>query len=286
MDWGPRRRVVEEQYESDIYSYGSVCYSVLRQLYNLPKTTARGEDPPPPSPVNLPDDKHSVWSLLHDCWRQEPSSRPTATDLVKRILATDATIVNATPWSESLYSSLGDDVDPLPLFVHTSSSPESPEESTTHTIASFASPSDSVSLNPLLPGPPLPRSTLPDRIVFYPRSHEYPQRGSPEHHQEQQQVELQVAPIKHFQYWYSPAFIGQCMGGSTSFSTPPAFRTFTDEDTRATHVETHKGANGFKCGYCSKEGFTENTVERHASTCPSNPCRSNELNDRRGRTLF
>ncbi|KAG7096405.1 hypothetical protein E1B28_003848 [Marasmius oreades] len=100
--------------QSDVYSYGSLCHRMLSKVYDLPNNVVRvmGENlASQPRPVNLPNDKDHLWSLLQDCWKHEPSTRPTTSDIVRRV----TTSVPASDWDESLYSHICRNIDLLSL---------------------------------------------------------------------------------------------------------------------------------------------------------------------------
>ncbi|KAL0569538.1 hypothetical protein V5O48_012426 [Marasmius crinis-equi] len=104
--------------ETDVYAFGTLCYGILRELYSLSDITAeRGRNPPPSRPTNLPEDEDHVWSLLHECWQQEPSARPTATDITLRILPKDAQVAAAPRWDESMYTTVRNNVEFEPLHA-------------------------------------------------------------------------------------------------------------------------------------------------------------------------
>ncbi|KAL0569536.1 hypothetical protein V5O48_012424 [Marasmius crinis-equi] len=104
--------------ETDVYAFGTLCYGILRELYSLSDITAeRGRNPPPPRPTTLPEDEDLVWSLLHECWQQEPSARPTATDITLRILPKDAQVAAAPRWDKSMYTTVRNNVDFEPLHA-------------------------------------------------------------------------------------------------------------------------------------------------------------------------
>ncbi|KAL0565408.1 hypothetical protein V5O48_016616, partial [Marasmius crinis-equi] len=106
--------------ETDVYAFGTLCYGILRELYSLSDsdiTAERGQTPPPPRPSSLPEDEDHVWLLLHECWRQEPSARPTAADIILRILPEDVQVAAAPHWDESLYTTVRNNVDFHPLYA-------------------------------------------------------------------------------------------------------------------------------------------------------------------------
>ncbi|KAL0070069.1 hypothetical protein AAF712_002966 [Marasmius tenuissimus] len=102
--------------ESDMYSFGSLCYEIIRKLYGLSPDVDR--DFPPRRLVNLPTDKNWLWSLICQSWKANPEARPTAVGVVKRIAAFSADVVEAPLWDESLYSRIRNNVDFGPLLAN------------------------------------------------------------------------------------------------------------------------------------------------------------------------
>ncbi|KAL0570220.1 hypothetical protein V5O48_011742 [Marasmius crinis-equi] len=100
--------------ESDIYSIGTLCFTILRKVYDLPNDVPRGGGAHP-RPINLPEDTDYLWSLVQDCWMQERSARPTAEDIVRRVTAVND-IIPASDWDQSLYSSIRNNIDLQPLL--------------------------------------------------------------------------------------------------------------------------------------------------------------------------
>ncbi|KAL0570838.1 hypothetical protein V5O48_011121 [Marasmius crinis-equi] len=95
---------------------------ILRQLYGLALVVPeRGRKPPPPQPANLPEDEGHIWPLLHECWQQEPSARPTATNIILRVLSKDVQVATAPNWEESLYTTIQNNIDFYPLIASMSS---------------------------------------------------------------------------------------------------------------------------------------------------------------------
>ncbi|KAG5637004.1 hypothetical protein H0H81_006148 [Sphagnurus paluster] len=83
-------------FASDVYAFAFVCYEIftddhpfpeLNQNYAVVIKVAKGERP------NQPKENHIVerglddrmWSLMEDCWQQDPRDRPTAVEVVARL---------------------------------------------------------------------------------------------------------------------------------------------------------------------------------------------------------
>ncbi|KAK1235634.1 hypothetical protein PQX77_001119 [Marasmius sp. AFHP31] len=102
--------------ESDMYSYGRLCFSILSKLYNLPPSM--DQNSPPPRPNNVPEDKDWLWSLFCECWKQDASTRPTVQDALQRVIAVNVEVSKAPYWDESLHSKIRNNVDIYPLLNH------------------------------------------------------------------------------------------------------------------------------------------------------------------------
>ncbi|KAJ8078103.1 hypothetical protein PM082_000309 [Marasmius tenuissimus] len=100
--------------ESDMYSYGRLCFSILSKLYDLPSSI--DQNSPPSRPNNVPEDKEWLWSLLCECWKRDASTRPTAQDALQRVIAVNVEISRAPSWDESLHSRIRGHVDIYPLL--------------------------------------------------------------------------------------------------------------------------------------------------------------------------
>ncbi|KAG7096408.1 hypothetical protein E1B28_003849 [Marasmius oreades] len=103
---------------SDIYSYGSLCHRILIKVYDLPNNLVRGIGGDlafHQRPTNLPKDEDHLWSLVQDCWKQEPSTRPTAGDIIRRVTTANETMTTPN-WHESLHSIISNNVDLLSLI--------------------------------------------------------------------------------------------------------------------------------------------------------------------------
>ncbi|KAJ7588154.1 kinase-like domain-containing protein, partial [Mycena floridula] len=80
-------------FKGDIYAFGCVCYEVFTgrvPFYNISNEPAvilnivGGVRPTRPELPELNDD---IWSLIQDCWKMDPNDRPTADQMVQRLMA-------------------------------------------------------------------------------------------------------------------------------------------------------------------------------------------------------
>ncbi|KAL0571741.1 hypothetical protein V5O48_010223, partial [Marasmius crinis-equi] len=108
--------------KSHVYAFGTLCYRILHAVYDLPNlaTVPQGQDPPPPQPENIPKDDGHIWLLLHECWQQQASARPTAAHIIMRILPKNVQVTAASHWDESLYTTMRNNIDFRPLCVSVS----------------------------------------------------------------------------------------------------------------------------------------------------------------------
>ncbi|KAK7037376.1 Rho guanine nucleotide exchange factor [Paramarasmius palmivorus] len=97
---------------SDIYSVGCLYYEIITGLvpfYDLSKEAAvllaviQGKRPVRPSNIMISD---ALWALINDCWNTEPTSRPTAENLLCRLPIIDRTLVPAEDWDTKLFAAL------------------------------------------------------------------------------------------------------------------------------------------------------------------------------------
>ncbi|TFK28486.1 kinase-like protein [Coprinopsis marcescibilis] len=87
---------IEASKESDMYSFGGICYEVLTgkvPFYEYPRDATvclkvmGGRTPSRPSPsVNTGSEAilDLVWPIMQTCWLREPAKRPTAAELLAR----------------------------------------------------------------------------------------------------------------------------------------------------------------------------------------------------------
>ncbi|KAK7019397.1 hypothetical protein VNI00_018086 [Paramarasmius palmivorus] len=93
---------------SDIYSAGCLFYEIITGLvpfHDLSKEAAvllailQGKRPSRPLDGVVPDE---LWSLMNDCWNSDPTSRPTAEDILRRLPVT----APAEVWDTELFTEL------------------------------------------------------------------------------------------------------------------------------------------------------------------------------------
>ncbi|ESK94344.1 hypothetical protein Moror_8209 [Moniliophthora roreri MCA 2997] len=106
--------------ESDIYSYGCVCYEIITRTYpyhELPNDAAvafavwRGDRPSRPQNIEIQD---GLWSLMARCWEAEPASRPSIEDVLSSLvdlIPPGTTILPAEEWDSRLFTELRNNVD-------------------------------------------------------------------------------------------------------------------------------------------------------------------------------
>ncbi|KAF8184572.1 kinase-like domain-containing protein [Mycena galopus ATCC 62051] len=99
---------------SDVYAFGCVCYEVLTghiPFYDLRHdgvvimAVARGRRPTRLQSCTGTPVLDNLWDLIQDCWEQNPDKRPTASQIVERLvgpLIQATTTQSTTDWDKKL----------------------------------------------------------------------------------------------------------------------------------------------------------------------------------------
>ncbi|KAJ7679140.1 kinase-like domain-containing protein [Mycena polygramma] len=101
---------------SDIYSFACVAYEMLTGTAPFPElrtdgavitAVLNGRRPPRPQWCSRSPSLEGLWNLLQSCWNEEPTMRPTAAELVQRLMGPDIQATknqSATDWDERFTS--------------------------------------------------------------------------------------------------------------------------------------------------------------------------------------
>ncbi|KAL0570642.1 Rho guanine nucleotide exchange factor [Marasmius crinis-equi] len=111
---------------SDVYAYACVCYEIFtggcHPFPELPNEMAVAlsvtQGKRPVRPRNVPKLRNEMWALMELCWDGVPASRPTANQLLARILTIDTgnpAFSPALDWDESVFSQVWANVEYRPL---------------------------------------------------------------------------------------------------------------------------------------------------------------------------
>ncbi|KAJ8083329.1 hypothetical protein PM082_009201 [Marasmius tenuissimus] len=106
--------------ESDVYSYACVCYEIFTGLHPFPEfanemavafNVAQGKRPS--RPEGAPELSDAMWALMSACWDATPSSRPTASHVLKNVEEMDQMVDTspASDWSGSLFTQVWENVE-------------------------------------------------------------------------------------------------------------------------------------------------------------------------------
>ncbi|KAJ8083220.1 hypothetical protein PM082_009092 [Marasmius tenuissimus] len=106
--------------ESDIYSYGCVCYEIFTGLQPYAElanemavafNVAQGNRPSRPEGISELSD--AMWALMTACWDAEPSLRPTADRVLGKIarMTSKGSFSPASDWSGSLSAEMWENIE-------------------------------------------------------------------------------------------------------------------------------------------------------------------------------
>ncbi|KAJ6466784.1 kinase-like domain-containing protein [Mycena sanguinolenta] len=114
-------------YSSDIYAFACVCYEILTGMipfHEVPNDVAvilrviQGNRPLRPASC-LGTALDSLWKLLLDCWEEKASLRPTAIEIVSRLVEPPigaTTTSSATDWDDTFTSKFRRSLQAQPLL--------------------------------------------------------------------------------------------------------------------------------------------------------------------------
>ncbi|KAJ7039445.1 kinase-like domain-containing protein [Mycena alexandri] len=101
---------------SDIYAFAGVAYEILTGTPPFPdlrmdgaviNAVLAGHRPPQPKSCSGTPSLDALWNLLQNCWEKEPATRPTAAQIVQRLMHPDirATKTQSTTDWDNLFTS-------------------------------------------------------------------------------------------------------------------------------------------------------------------------------------
>ncbi|KAJ7139274.1 kinase-like domain-containing protein [Mycena epipterygia] len=108
---------------SDVYAFACMCYEILTgkaPFFNLNNDMAVAmkvvTGHRPPRPETSPE---KLWMLLQDCWEQKPEKRPTAPELIERLVSPPIGATTAQPeidWNQTYSARFRRSVQQWPLL--------------------------------------------------------------------------------------------------------------------------------------------------------------------------
>lgn len=88
----PFYNVLKPRKESDIWSFGMTCLEIMTEKPPFSHLCQEGavimalyKGERPALPVDTPVGSDALWTLAEQCWKPDPRSRPTASDILKHL---------------------------------------------------------------------------------------------------------------------------------------------------------------------------------------------------------